>query len=401
MSAVSNWQYGQEPPRRREPRQPITFPHLPPRVWTLVALAVVVVVVALAMGPLFTQPSSSTAGGEGYAYGQVIRISQSGQMATVRLYGGQVVEAQTGSGGGVGVSTSLIPHYHVGDRVELAFYVGPNHKKVFAIDDYQRGPALVWLLVLFVAIAVVVGRGKAFRAVVGMGAALAIVTMAVIPAILHGANPVGAAVLGSGGILVLTMYFVHGLNWKTTAALIGTLVAMLIAIYIGALFLHMAHITNFGTEESLYLTEGKSKVNIQGLVLASVVIGALGALVDITIGQASSVAELAHLGGDDISLGELYRRGMNVGFDHIGSLVNTLVLAYIGTGLPTLALIALEAGNWQYDLNLELVGVAIVQALVGATVLILAVPLTTFAAAALFKSGRLPYDPNTTHGHAH
>ena len=384
----------------RARRGPSQHRHITARFWTFAALLVLAVAAFLSMRLVFER-AMPVRGTQGYVYGQVLRLSRNGQMAAVRLDNGEVVQAQAGSSQGTGLAPALVSHYRPGDRVQLAYFLGPKGRMVFAISDYQRGPALVWLVLLFIAVAAIVGRGKAIRAVIGTAAGLALVMAVVIPAVLHGANPVLVALGGSGGILVLTVYFVHGLNWKSTAALVGTLIAVLAALYLGDLFLHLAHITDFGTEESIYLTSGQSKVNIQGLVLATVVIGVLGALVDITVGQASSVTELANLGGEDVGLWELYERGMNVGFDHIGSLINTLVLAYVGANLPLLTLLVMMGQGWQENINMELVGVALVQAVVGAMAIILAVPLTTFVAAVLYRSGRLPYDASAAHVHHH
>lgn len=362
---------------------------------TLLALLALFVAGGFLIRWAFLGPS---AGGtrSGVAYGEVVALRDGGRLAVVRLDGGPRVEAQI-SRGPAGLP-ALAPHFAPGDRVQLDDYSAPGGRLTYGVADYQRGPALAWLLLLFIAIAAVVGRGKALRAVAGTAAGLAVVALAVVPAILRGADPVLAALAGSGGVLVLSMYFVHGFDWKTTAALFGTLAAVLAALLLGDVFLHLAHVTGFGTEDSLYLAAGTPAVDIQGLVLTAVVIGALGALVDITIGQASAVAELAHLGGPRLGLWALYDRAMNVGLDHIGSLVNTLVLAYVGSSLPVIVLLESEQAGWRQNINLELVAVALIQALVGAAALILAVPLTTFVAAALFHSGRLP---RAAGGHGH
>ena len=348
----------------------------------------------------FTRPTAVT-GTSGEAYATVLAIAPGGATASVRLDNGATVQAQVDNGQGPGAVTALVNHYKPGDRVQVQYYPGQNGTMTYAVGDWQRGPALVWLLILFIVVAAAVGRGKALRAIVATAAGLAIVIAVVVPAILRGANPVVVALLGSGGILAIAMYFVHGLNWKTTAALAGTVVTVAIALGVGSGFIHLANITSYGTEESVYLVTGGSKVNLQGLVLTGVVIGALGALVDVTVGQASSVAELYRLGEGRIGLWDLYERGMNVGLDHIGSLINTLVLAYVGSALPLIVLLGRDGLGWQDTLNLELVGAQMVQTLVGAIALVLAVPFTTFVAATFFSGGHLNPGPADEHGHAH
>ena len=396
-------------PRRLRPSAPARPPRLPDApgarrrrdiLFTLVALAITAICLPFLMGDVFAAPTP-VAGNQGFAYGTVVRVAKNEATATVRLDDGETIAAQTGSGPAPGVQAALTPHYHPGDRVQLAYYRTAGGAYSFAIDDYQRGPALVWLIFTFLAVAALIGRAKAVKAALAVAAGLAIVSVFVLPGVLRGGNPVLLVLGGSGGVLVIAMYVVHGFNWKTTSALIGTLIAVLASIGIGAFFIGLAHITNFGNEASIYLVTTGAHVNIPGLLLVAVIIGVLGALVDITVGQASAVTELALLGGDDLTMFELYRRAMNVGYDHIGSLINTLVLAYLGTNLPILALVANARGNWQYDFNLETIAVPVVQAMIGAIAIVLAVPITTFVAAFFIRSAHLRFEPDTGHLHHH
>ena len=199
---------------------------------------------------------------------------------------------------------------------------------------------------------------------------------------------------------ILAIYFVHGLNWSTTAALVGTFMAVVITMALGVLFSNLSHLTGFGTEDAIMINAA-GQINLKGLLLAGLLVGALGALTDITIVQASVVRELAHV-NPEFSIGELYRRGMNVGLDHVGSLVNTLVLAYTGAALPLLILLTLSDFSLARALNLELVAAEIVHTLVGSIGLILGVPITTYLAALLFRGDQLPMGPGEldyTHPH--
>lgn len=186
----------------------------------------------------------------------------------------------------------------------------------------------------------------------------------------------------------LVIYFVHGLNWSTTAALVGTFMAVVITMALGVLFSNLSHLTGFGTEDAIMINAA-GQINLKGLLLAGLLVGALGALTDITIVQASVVRELAHV-NPEFSIGEPYRRGMNVGLDHVGSLVNTLVLTYTGAALPLLILLTLSDSSLARALNLELVAAEIVHTLVGSIGLILGVPITTYLAALLFRGDQLP-----------
>ena len=344
---------------------------------------------------LFTLSSFSQAQQNvGYVEGRIVQLN--GQTALVELADGRTVEADLG----LPLDDIALPEFAVGERVELYYSPDPTSgERRYAVADWVRRPALLWLTGLFLMVSVVVARFKGLRAFVATGSSLAIVILFIVPKILAGWNPVLVSLLGVGGILILAIYFVHGLNWSTTAALIGTFVAVIVTMLLGIAFTEWAHLTGFGSEEAMMISFGSDQVNLKGLLLAGLLIGALGALTDITIVQASVVRELAHV-NPDFGLGELYRRAMNVGLDHIGSLVNTLVLAYTGAALPLFILLSLNEVPAQRALNLELVASEVVHTLVGSIGLVLAVPFTTFVAALMFRGDTLPIAAGELeHGH--
>ncbi len=321
--------------------------------------------------------------------------------ALIRLGDGRVVEAEIPSTDPF--DDSAVLDVEVGDRVEVYVSPAPGGGTSFVVSDWVRRPALLALLALFFVVTVVVARFKGLRAFVATGGSLAIVIAYIVPQILAGANPVAVSLLGVGGMLVLAIYFVHGVSWSTTAALIGTFAAVLVTMGLGRLFADLAHLTGFGTEEAMMLSASAPQVALQGLLLAALLIGALGALTDITIVQAAVVRELSHA-NPEFTLRDLYTRGMRVGLDHIGSLVNTLVLAYTGAGLSLFLLLAVNDIPLARALNLELVAAEIVHTLVGSTGLVLAVPLTTVVAGFMFRGDALPLserERGQAHGHGH
>lgn len=335
----------------------------------------------------------------GFVEGRIVAL---GERATVALRGGETVEAElpTPLPEGFGTPDFALPEYRVGERVELYYALGPDGGVQYAVSDWVRRPALGWLLGLFLLVAVVVARGKGLRAVLATGSSLLIAVAFVVPAILAGWNPILVSLLGVGGILVLAIYFVHGISWSTTAALVGTLIAVVATMLLGLFFTGAARLTGLGSDEALSIAAVAGQVDLRGLLLAGLLIGALGALTDITIVQASVVRELAHV-NPSFSLRELYARGMNVGLDHVGSLVNTLVLAYTGAALPLLVLLSVNDFGLSRALNFEFVASEVVHTLVGSVGLILAVPLTTFIAALMFRGDRLSLRRGELNLHAH
>lgn len=335
----------------------------------------------------------------GYVEGRIVDIDQVANRAVVEVDGDTVISADLGYRGDGGAFT--LPEFKVGDRVEVYYSPGPDGRLVYAVADWVRRPALLLLAGLFLVVAVAVARFKGLRAVLATGASLVIVFAWIVPLIIGGYNPVLISLAGVGGILILAIYFVHGLNWSTTAAVIGTFGAIIVTLLLGLLFTNLAHLTGFGTEEGMMISFAAGQVNLKGLLLAGLLIGALGALTDITIVQASVVRELAHV-NKNLGLRELYQHGMKVGLDHIGSLVNTLVLAYTGSALPLLVLLYVHDIGLVRALNLEMVAVEVVTTLAGSIGLVLAVPFTTVIAALMFRGARLPLKPGELeHGHHH
>ena len=135
----------------------------------------------------------------------------------------------------------------VGERVEIYYAPGPDGTRQYVVSDWIRRPALLWLTLLFLGVSVAVARGKGLRAFLATATSLAIVIGFVVPSILGGWNPMLVSLLGVGGILILAIYFVHGLSWSTTAALIGTFAAVLATMGLGIFFTEAAHLTGFGS----------------------------------------------------------------------------------------------------------------------------------------------------------
>jgi uncharacterized membrane protein len=341
----------------------------------------------------------------GYLEGRIRELvtteSETGtrKTAIVQLPGGRVIEAEL-------VTNDLftpmdLPSFEVGQLVELYYSNNPDGQRLYEVIDWVRRPVLIWLAILFLVVSVVVARLKGLRAFIATGTSLVIIVSFIVPRILAGWSPVLVSLIGVGGILLLAIFFVHGLNWSTSAALVGPFLAVVITMMLGILFSNLSHLTGFGTEDAMMINAAAGQVNLKGLLLAGLLVGALGALTDITIVQASVVRELAHA-NPEFGTAELYRRGMNVGLDHVGSLVNTLVLAYAGAALPLLLLLTLSDFSLARVLNLEMVAAEIVHTLVGSIGLILGVPITTYLAALLFRGDRLPMRPGELeHVHHH
>jgi uncharacterized membrane protein len=322
-------------------------------------------------------------GSETYTLQQVEVEITSGELA------GQVVLTESGSSLAAGASPRVRP----GMRVMVGHTVGPMVERFF-IADFVRRPAVLWLLAVFIAATIAIGRWTGVRSLLGLAFSVFVLTQFILPRILAGQSPVWISIVGAVLLALPSLYLVYGLRRKTHAAALGMTAGLLVTWVLAALWSRWAHLTGFGSDEGTFLTIATGgQINLSGVMLAGIVIGTLGVLDDIAVGQASAVFEL-HTANPDLSRMELFRHSMAVGRDHIASMVNTLVLAYAGASLPLLLLIALYQEPLLPTLNRELFVVEILRTLVGSLGLMLAVPLTSLIAGDL--ATRAPSDQSNS-----
>ncbi len=276
--------------------------------------------------------------------------------------------------------------YEAGDRVRLQRYepVEEGGEPTYAIADFQRGPALAALTAMFVLAVLAFGRFQGARALLGLGITFALIIGFIVPAVLAGRSPLLVALTGSVAIMIVTLYLSHGFTRKTTAAVVGTAGALAVTVALGSLFVEVASLTGMADEEARLASVQVGGISLQGLLLAGIIIGALGVLDDVTMSQSSTVFALSRA-HPAASLRHLVSEALDVGRDHVAATVNTLVLAYAGASLPLLILFVTGPVGVEEVITGELVAVEAVRTLVGSLGLIAAVPLTTVLAAALVR----------------
>jgi uncharacterized membrane protein len=250
----------------------------------------------------------------------------------------------------------------------------------YSFADHQRDRPLLLLGVLFVAVVTAVGRWRGLLALVGLVLSLAVVLGFVLPALLRGSSPVGVALTGAAVIALVALYLAHGVNERTTVALLGTVASLALTATLGALFSGAAELTGLASEESINLLAFAPELDFRGLLLAAVIIGSLGVLDDVTVTQVSAITEL-HAADERATFRSLYAAGIRIGRDHIASATNTLVLAYTAAALPLLLLFSQSGLGWYDVVTSETVAVEIVQTLAGSIGLVASVPITTALAA--------------------
>ncbi len=275
---------------------------------------------------------------------------------------------------------AVITYFTEDDGTPTVIGAGPvDVQYQYQYADFQRRPALLLVALVFALVVVGFGGFRGFASLAGLIASLGVILLFVLPAIVSGRSPVAVAVIGAAAVAYLALYLAHGFRMMTTVALLGTLAALTLTAVLSAVVATLASVSGFVTEESTLLTlfEG---LDVRGLLLAGVVLGAAGAIDDVTVTQASAVAELRRA-NPGLSRLDLVRAGLRIGRDHIASTVNTLLLAYAGASLPLLVLFVLSEQSLGAIANGEVVAVEIIRTLVGSIGLVAAVPITTWLAA--------------------
>ncbi|MCX4725294.1 YibE/F family protein [Streptomyces sp. NBC_01306] len=276
---------------------------------------------------------------------------------------------------------------HQGQGVIVAYAPDAPRDLQYSVSDVDRKFPLALLAGIFALVVVAVGRLRGLMALVALAVSFAVLSLFILPAILHGSNPLVVAVIGASAIMLIALYTCHGPTARTSVAVIGTLISLMLIGLLGSLFIGWAGLTG-NTDDSTGLIHGLyPHIDMSGLLLASVIIGSLGVLDDVTVTQTSAVWEL-HQADPTMGARGLYRAGIRIGRDHIASVVNTLVLAYAGAALPLLLLFSIAQSSVGTVANSELVAEEIVRTLVGSIGLVASVPVTTALAALVVSADR-------------
>ena len=283
---------------------------------------------------------------------------------------------------------ALVPDLDVGDQVILEKLLTDVPGMPYALYDRDRADPLLWLALAFAALVVLLGRLRGFAALVGLVLSLLLLLWFALPAILEGRSPTLVACVAAGVIAYLVIYLAHGFTVQTTVAVLGTIAGVALAAVLSLAWVPLAELTGLVTETAYVIQATGVQIDPSGLLLAGIVIGALGAIDDVSVTQASAVWEL-HDADPSADGRGLFRAGMRVGRDHVGSIVNTLALAYVGASLPLLIVFRLSDLPFERIVGSEIVATEIVRALVGSIGLVAAMPITTWFAARVAGARRI------------
>ncbi len=268
-----------------------------------------------------------------------------------------------------------------GDRVILQIIKDADGAETAFISDVVRAPMLLLVFLIFAGLTLLVGWLRGLLALLGLAVTVGVIFLFILPQILAGNDPVIITVIGAAIILLVNMHLAHGFNRQTLMAFVSTLFGLLLVVVFAHLFVALARLSGLGSEEAALLSFTATEiVSFKGLLLAGIILGAVGVLDDIAIAQSEAVAEL-RLANPDLTTKDLFTSAMRIGRHHIASTVNTLVLAYAGVAMPLflLFLVVSDVDMWRF-LNEPIVAEEIVRTLAGTAALVLTVPIATWFA---------------------
>jgi uncharacterized membrane protein len=369
---------------------------VPVRVRRLLVLAVAPFVLATVLGLIVLWPSGNrppgapavpSSGEREAAVVTIVEREECGQVASGPGFVCSEVRARLETGPDRGASVTFdfaggrsARMIQEGDRIIVARSSSGTGQRGYFFIDYQRARPLAALAALFAVVVVALSRWRGVAALAGLAVSVVVLVRFVLPAILEGRSPIAVAIVGSSAIMLLALYLAHGPNARTTSAVLGTLASLGVTGLLAGLFVELGKFSGVASEEATFLQVSADRVNLTGLLLGGIIIGALGVLDDVTITQASAVWEL-RLANPNYGFGELFRAALSIGRDHIASTVNTLVLAYVGASLPLMVLFSISPRPLGSILTSEVVAVEVVRTLVGSIGLVASVPITTGLAA--------------------
>ena len=252
----------------------------------------------------------------------------------------------------------------------------------FYIADIQRNNQILAFVGIFFVLLLLIGHKKGITSIVSIISTILLIFLMLMPMILSGFCPIASAVLTGIISTIITIYLVGGFNSKSSSAIIGTSISLIFAGAMSMLAIYFAHLTGFSGEENMFLYTARPDLSFTGILSASMIISALGALMDTAVSIASTINEIYET-DKTLSINQLFKSGMNVGRDIIGTMSNTLILVYLGTSLPLVLLSSNIDMNKFFNLNQ--VATEILSALTGSIAILFCVPITAIIAAYLIK----------------
>ncbi|MDY6827368.1 MAG: YibE/F family protein [Bacillota bacterium] len=247
------------------------------------------------------------------------------------------------------------------------------------VQDIARDRGVYYLIGVFILALLVVGRMKGLKTIITLAATIYLIIQFLLPLLLAGYSPILLAIGVATLAITFTLFIIGGLNLKSLVAILGTVVGVGIAGLMAYWAGSIACLTGFGTNEAQMLYFLDHTIDFRGLLFAGIIIGSLGAITDIGMSVSSAAAEIKQA-NPEISFPELFRAALNVGRDVMGTMANTLVLAYVGSAIPMLLLVMGYEIDWLKIINMDMIATEFVRGIAGSIGLVAAVPVTAILA---------------------
>lgn len=285
------------------------------------------------------------------------------------------------------IEVTSAAQYKVGDRVFVDAYQDIEGEQVFYISDFVRTNYLYLLFAIFVLVVLVVGKAKGLKALLGLFISFFVIIKFILPQILAGRDPFLISLLGGLLMLGIIIYLTEGINKKSHIAILSVLISLSFTLALSLIFTNLVKLTGLAQEEAMFLIGlGEASINFKGLLLAGFIIGSIGVLDDIIIGQIEAVEQIREA-NPKLPAKKVFSLSYKIGNTHLGAITNTLFLTYAGAALPLLIIFIVnqDAGaTFGRLINMEAMSTEIVRTLVGSIGVILSMPIATFLAAVSF-----------------
>lgn len=274
-----------------------------------------------------------------------------------------------------------------GDKIIVAIDDMGSEKQIY-ISDYYRNNVLIVLVFIFLGLLIIIGKYKGFKSVITISLTMFLIFRVLIPGILAGYNSLVLSIIISAVITILTIFIVSGLNKKSLAAIIGTVCGVVIAGIISVIVGNTIEITGMMPDEAAMLQYLPNAIglNYKNLLFSGILLGALGAVMDVAMSIASSIKEIYNANAL-IESKSLFKAGMAVGHDIMGTMANTLILAYTGSSIPLLLILNASGESFSSIVNMDIVATEVVRSLAGSIGLIVTIPITAFISVMFLKKG--------------
>lgn len=295
-----------------------------------------------------------------------------------KQFKGQIFDVKYYLEDGINTRLPLYDKLKAGDMVYAYGIYENGELSVDAISYYDKTPWIIVIAIIYGALIVIIGGKKGIKALIGLVITVALIFKVLVPAIINGFNPILITIIICSIIIFLTFLIVSGFNKKTSVAIIGTIAGIIMAGLIGVFFGNAMRLTGINEHARMISTaipDNKEMLDFKGIMLSAIMISALGACMDVGMSIASAIAELKEK-KPDLTSKELFKSGMNIGKDVMGTMTNTLILAYTGSALLCILLYNINSFDLPFIINAEDITVEILKSLSGSIGLVCTIPLT-------------------------